>query len=380
MPNDLPGINVVLDFASLLPPDSIPWPWLQALVEREHPGLWDDVHNQLEPWLLPTETPQVALMDPAVSAGLRRQMDETERTRKMAQVRQHLVDVALKLKEAWRERTWELAPLQAAAAQWEQESRDAGYALVAGIVGEILTAQGRFDEAERLLLGSLEVRAAIYTENPSSTDAVRDGAIALERAADLMVRRGRPEDADRALAGYRRSLEMSEQLLQAAPQSVQALRDLSVSLEKLGSCLAERGQGAEALTCYERCLAVRRQLWQAAPGSAQAVRDLALITARLAAFLQDRGDAKGALALHHQALDLARELRRLSPSSIADGQILVRLLMHAAQALEAADEDEAAAECLTECLAALGRLVESGAELDPGMRELFTLLNQEIEE
>ena len=53
-------------------------------------------------------------------------------------------------------------------------------------------------------------------------------------------------DAEKALGHYERSLEVRERLLRANPESGQAARDVSVSLNKLADFLASRGQPGDA--------------------------------------------------------------------------------------------------------------------------------------
>lgn len=47
---DEPG-RTALRFASLLPPDSVPWPWLKTLVLRSHPELARFAADEPDPWL-----------------------------------------------------------------------------------------------------------------------------------------------------------------------------------------------------------------------------------------------------------------------------------------------------------------------------------------
>ncbi|HWI64034.1 MAG TPA: AAA family ATPase, partial [Symbiobacteriaceae bacterium] len=86
-----PLARTALDFAALLPPDSVPWPWLRALVEREHPeGLqrrvghpdpWAGVQRQLEDFRLlsPTDQKEVARLHRLIGAHLVKRLEEGER-------------------------------------------------------------------------------------------------------------------------------------------------------------------------------------------------------------------------------------------------------------------------------------------------------------
>ena len=67
-------------------------------------------------------------------------------------------------------------------------------------------------------------------------------SVSLKKLGDFLANRGQQGDAEKALAHYERGLELSERLLRDNPQSAQAARDVSVSLERLGDFLASRGQ------------------------------------------------------------------------------------------------------------------------------------------
>ncbi|CAN5440386.1 hypothetical protein BH18VER2_BH18VER2_06500 [soil metagenome] len=64
--------------------------------------------------------------------------------------------------------------------------------------------------------------------------------------ADVLTVRGAKGDAEAALKDYTRCKKLLEKLLQANPDSAQAARDVSVSLDRLGDFLAQRGQPGDA--------------------------------------------------------------------------------------------------------------------------------------
>jgi hypothetical protein len=168
---------------------------------------------------------------------------------------------------------------------------------------------------------SLDVRESLLRANPDSAQAARDVSVSLDRLGDFLASRGLPGDADTALAHYQRSLDVCESLLLANPDSAQAARDVSVSLERLGDFLARRGIPGDADTAlahYERSLDVRESLLQANPNSAQAARDVSVSLSKLADFLARRGlpgDADNALAHYQRSLDVDESLLRANPNS-----------------------------------------------------------------
>ncbi|HMO63891.1 MAG TPA: tetratricopeptide repeat protein, partial [Verrucomicrobiota bacterium] len=110
-----------------------------------------------------------------------------------------------------------------------------------------------------------------------ASDLAEGMACAHARLGDTLFERGLPGDAAAALGHYERSLEVRERLLKANPESAAAARDVSVSLNKLGDILARRGlpgDAAAALGHYERSLEVSERLLKANPESAAAARDV----------------------------------------------------------------------------------------------------------
>ena len=84
--NELPAAKTALQFAALLPPDSVPWRWLRALTHRHHPELgetmmgWDKIKRRLEGMRLLTggNTPQIARMHRLLAAHIRTQIPAHE--------------------------------------------------------------------------------------------------------------------------------------------------------------------------------------------------------------------------------------------------------------------------------------------------------------
>ncbi|HKI20720.1 MAG TPA: DUF4062 domain-containing protein, partial [Isosphaeraceae bacterium] len=92
-----------------------------------------------------------------------------------------------------------------------------------------------FDLAERLL-----------AQDKTKPDSQRVLAVASCQLGDLLAQRGQPGDAEQSLRHYTRNIEISEGLLKQFPESAKAARDVSVSLEKIGDFLAQRGQPGDA--------------------------------------------------------------------------------------------------------------------------------------
>ncbi len=163
--------------------------------------------------------------------------------------------------------------------------------------GDVLMIRGQGGDAEwvlRLYERGLELSEGLLKCNPDSAEAARDVSVSLNKLGDFLARRGQAGDAERALLLYERGLELSEGLLKRNPDSAQAARDVSVSLNTLGGFLAGRGQAGDAeraLKHYERDLELSEGLLKRNPDSAQAARDVSVSLNTLGDFLARRGQA-----------------------------------------------------------------------------------------
>lgn len=180
---------------------------------------------------------------------------------------------------------------------------------------------GDFEKALAHLQRSHEIAEKLLIAEPDSTLAARDVSASLERLGDFISRRNLPGDADKALDYLQRSLEISERLFLADPNSDEAARDVSTSINNLGYFLSRRGQSGDdemALAHFRRSLAIRQKLLTANPDSAQAARDVSISLERLGDLLTRRGqpgDAKEALGYFQRSNEVAEKLLNANPQS-----------------------------------------------------------------
>ena len=229
-----------------------------------------------------------------------------------------------------------------------------------------------------------ELLEKLLADNPGTAQAVRDVSVSLERLGDFLARRAQPGDAEKALGHFTRSLDLREKLLAANPGSAEAVRDVSVSLDRLGDFLAQRAQPGDAdkaLGHYTRSLAVREKLLAANPGSAQAVRDVSVSLNRLGDFLAQRaqpGDVEKALGYFTRDLALSEKLLADNPGSAeAVRDVVVSHYKMAGFATKRGDEKEAVRhyraiyDLLKPCL-------ERGMTFDPPIVKLYETLKAEF--
>lgn len=300
------------------------------------------------------------------------------------------------------------------------------------VLGDFLASRGLPGDSEKAFAyfqRDLELSERLLAANPGSAQAARDVSVSLNKLGNFLALRGRPSDFDAALAHFQRSLELSERLLVANPNSAQAARDVFVSSNYLGDFLASRGlpgDAEKALACFQRGLALTEGLLAANSGSAQTTRDVAVGLNALGDFLLLRahlGDSETALAHFQRGLDITERLFTANPdSAVAARDVLISLermaklsgeqpdgaekalelqkrsleialklrnqnprswfyqrtaavsYVQAAQRAHDAGNEELAKQYWASCFSVLDPLVQAGAEIDPPMRRLHARL------
>ncbi|MGH3916014.1 MAG: tetratricopeptide repeat protein [Pseudonocardiaceae bacterium] len=115
-------------------------------------------------------------------------------------------------------------------------------------------------------------------------------------------------DLEIALSATAALVELHRELVQRYPDSSAALRDLSVSLDKVAGIQQERGQLKEALAAYTESLDLRRRIHTSYGDTPQALRDLSISLNKVAGIQEQRGQLDDALAAYTESLDLSRRI------------------------------------------------------------------------
>ncbi len=190
--------------------------------------------------------------------------------------------------------------------------RGSALARVLGNVGHYRLRRGMLSASRDASERSQRLAEELAKTDPDSAQAQRDLSVSLDKLGDVEVAAGN-------LAGarehYARSLQTREELARADPDSAQAQRDLSVSLEKLGNVEVAAGNLAGAREHYARSLQARQELEAGDPDSAQAQRDLSVSLNKLGDVERRAGNLAGAREHYARSLQVAEELARADPDS-----------------------------------------------------------------
>ena len=189
---------------------------------------------------------------------------------------------------------------------------------------------------------SLVVRRRLLELHGETPQALRDLSIGLNRLGDERHETG---ELAAATAAYEESLALRRRLLDAYGETPQALRDLSISLDRLGDVRRETGELAAATAAYEESLALRRQLLDVYGETPQTLRDLSVSLNRLGDVRRATGEVAAATAAYEESLALRRRLLDAygeTPQAQRDLSIILERLGRVHR--EAGDVDAAAAD------------------------------------
>ncbi len=266
--------RTAMQFAALLPHDTVPWPWLRSLTLACHPEMAEVGELGLDPWLeirrrltglrllTPGDHPEVARIHRLVAAHL---AGGDNASAMMASVRAHLAA-----------RAWSIYNTQAAPQDWELDAllialplsltaaikkiesnelplsdlRDLANATIF-LCDKVVTYR-RLPDAAALLAGTHAVIERLAASDPSNADWQRGLSVSNIKIADVLLAQG---DLSGALAAYRQSHEILERLAASDPRNAGWQRDLWVSYYGMANVLERMGD-SNAMNWWRRAYEV----------------------------------------------------------------------------------------------------------------------------
>ena len=317
----LPGSLQVLRLAAAMPPDTIPWPWLEELTKRTNPevceptpqflkGRWTRIRRTLEGRDLITEG-----RHPGATGRLHRLIADHVKTHNPQET--DLVD------EFIIHRAYELgADFTQAPELWEIDS-------ITDALPDILTRKPELlkqvpDFIRHVALRyATDTRIAVMLQNLNrhlSGTSAQTSFLAHSLLGDVLQN----TDPVQARESYQRSLAIARHLAETWPEDLQARRGLAIALNNFAGMLKHSDPG-RALGLYEESLGIGRELAGRLSGDLQARRDLAVALINVAGMLK-HSDPRQALGLYEESLGISRELAgRLSGDLQARRDLAVAL-------------------------------------------------------
>ena len=277
----------ILEWASLLPPDTIPVMWLKTLVSSD-----EDMQEALQekpfrgdPWaeslgvleslqLLTGETScqMHRVLQEVIRSRVESDRQQSRQTQVDQLIRQHAFAIADRGYLVPTDHQYILAML----AHSRIQSMNPVLALAMRALVSPLMTRGQLKQAADCAATAHEELERLASSDPENAAAQRDLSVSYSKLGDVCVAQG-------DLAGAKGYFEQSRDIrvgLAADPENAAAQRDLSVSYSKLGSVCVAQGDLAGAKGYFEAGLEIDERL-AADPENAAAQRDLSVSYSKL---------------------------------------------------------------------------------------------------
>jgi len=378
----LPGSLQVLRLAAVMPPDTIPWPWLETLTRGANPevfepttqflkGRWTRIRRTLEGRDLITEG-----RHPGATGRMHRLVADHIKTQNpqetdlvdefIAQRARKLGTDFTKAPELWEidsvidalpnvltrkpELLEQVPDFNQVALRYVTDTRIA--VMLQDMVKQLSGTNTRTSFIAHMLLGnslkntepakalenyqeSLAITRHLAEILPGDLQASRDLAVSLDNVADML----KYNDFTQALELYRKSLAIRRNLADTRPGDFRTPWGIAASLDNVADML-ENSDPVQALELYRKSLAIRRNLAGALPGDFRVRRNLAASLNNVAGMLEN-SDPVQALELYEESLAIGHDLADALPGDFRALRDLTVSLDNVAGMLENSDLERA---------------------------------------
>ncbi len=260
-------------------------------------------------------------------------------------------------------------------AQWTKWNNDPNQhlepTLAWQLVDQLLELQ-RPDRASVYADQALAVSRQLKTLTADAPQSLRDLSVSLEKVGTVARDLGQLEEARSA---YRESLEISRQLKTLTVDAPQSLRDLSISLANVGDVARDLGQLEEARSAYRESLEISRQLKTLTADAPQSLRDLSVSLEKVGDVARDLGQLEEARSAYVESLEISRQLETLTadaPQSLRDLSVSLNKVGDVARDLGQLEEARSA---YRESLEISRQLKTLTADAPQSLRDLSVSLN-----
>jgi eukaryotic-like serine/threonine-protein kinase len=178
-------------------------------------------------------------------------------------------------------------------------------ALSNDLIADSYATQWQVDKALAGYRATLGIREELAEDDPRNPRWQRGIGLSNISIGDMLRRQGKWGPA---LDAFRAAVATQERLVAAAPSDLQAQRDLLMGQQRVGDMLLKQREGAAAETVYGEALAVAEHLTAAEPTNVQAQRDLSVSLAKVGDALERQGKHEPALAKYQASLAIIEPL------------------------------------------------------------------------
>lgn len=243
----------------------------------------------------------------------------------------------------------------------------------AGDACDALLEAGRLQEAKTVAERALA--ASRVRRDDSQPNTLRDLSVSLSKVGEVAHNLG---DLESAHAAYTESLEIRRQLRSAFGDTPLVLRDLSVSLMNIGNVARDMGDLELAQAVYAESLESFRQLRVALGETPEVLRDLSISLNKVGELARDQGDLETYRRAYAESLGLRRRLREVSGDTPENLEVLVWGLGLWGHMQTVLQDPAAARAAFQEAADLAARLVALRPE-HPGYRKLQAQIQADLE-
>ncbi len=232
-------------------------------------------------------------------------------------------------------------------------------------VGQIHSGSGERDKAVAAYRRALDLYRELHQRDP------KDPTIRLKLARTLNNIAVDVEDLEQSRSAYEESLALVNRFLEGTPGDLNLLASKASTLGNLASNHRSRGKIAEAKAAYESARDIQEDLVQQYPKHSNLRSDLAITLRNLAVLLSHQGQhGEETLALYRRACDLQQELARGQPNNYRRQSDLAIAYQSLSIALRDSGDRQAAMDPLQRALEIRERLVKSNPGIPRHLSEL----------
>ena len=244
-------------------------------------------------------------------------------------------------------------------------------------MGDVLAWSGSIGAGVSAARRSLGFFEALAREAPGDAAKQRSLAISHIKVGDVSGNPSFPNDGNprEALAHYRVSSAILEDLSRRDPADSRTRRFLGIVHERLGTVLNELGETSDALEAYRRSFAIREALVADQPNNTDARRDAAIASEKIGDVLKVMGDSKGALEGYSKALAGFESLAAADPDNANATRSLSIIQIKMGDALAGAGRSEEALALYRKALATREKLSSSDPASLQARRDLHDSLS-----
>ncbi len=159
---------------------------------------------------------------------------------------------------------------------------------------------------------SMDIMRALLVTQPGNTGWQRDLSLSLNRVGTALAAEG---DRPGALAAYRESLDIMRALVAKGPSNAEWQHGVSESLSGVGDILVAQGDLTGALAAFREAVDIMRTVVVKDPRNTEWQRDLTVALQRIGLVLEAQGDLTGALGSYREELDIASALAAKDPGN-----------------------------------------------------------------